>query len=877
MFRISYKNLLIKQYALVGIAIIVCGLGTGVFLWNKQPSSKSSLGVEGKAFIFSNPAIPEEERINNLLSLLTLEEKANFFSGINMWELNGVERLGIPSIQVTDCGHGVTVILSENGQSVGCATCFPTGVGQAATWDNELIKKAGAAIARETRALGSSILLAPMVNIHRLPIGGRNYETYSEDPFLTGKLAAAFINGVQSEHIGAVIKGFTANNQQRDQHNLDSKISKRALHEIYFPAFRIALEEADPWGLMTSYNAVNSFPTSENAYLLSEIIKGRFEYPGFIVSDWRAVGSSNSIPAGLDIEMPGPGKFLDSASMVAAFNSGLISSKEIDDRVKRYLRFLIRSKLLDNDNPELNAAANTKEHQTLAREVAEGSIVLLKNQDGLLPLKKDPSKKIAVFGPNATEARLGGGGSASVSACYAVSPLKGLQNYLGTSANISFIEGTSLEGSLPAIPTEYLTTEFNDNKVTGLRAEFFSGSELKGDARCERVDEKIDFSWGWANPCKGVTRNGYSLRWTGKITAPENGKYKIGLSFNDAGVRLYIDNELLIDEWGDPKNEITEAKFVSKSRYVSLTMKKGASHDIKVEFHKKANKNTIRLEWELPNDKNPIKDAVELAKNSDIAIIYAGLSNLFEGGNNDRKNIDLPGDQDKLISAIAAVNQNTVVVLINGTPLAMPWINEVKSVVEAFYPGQEGGNAIARILYGEVNPSGKLPDTYLTKLSDNRAMQNYPGKNKQVNYEEGIYVGYRQYEKDDIKPLFPFGYGLSYTTFEFKDLQLEKLNDEEVLVSLKVTNTGKRAGAEVVQAYVHDVTASVDRPIKELKGFEKVFLNPGETKQVQMKLDKYAFSFYSERENDWVLEPGDFDILVGNSSQNILLDSTIRL
>lgn len=858
----------------IGVLILI---GASVFLWSNAQTQKDPKGVNLKKFAFNNPALSEEERVDNLLSLLTIEEKVNFFSGIDMWNLNGVERLGVPSIQVTDCGHGVTVILGENGESVGCATCFPTGVGQAATWDKDLIKQAGAAIGREARDLGSSILLAPMVNIHRLPIGGRNYETYSEDPYLTGKLASAFIKGVQSEHIGAVIKSITGNNQQQDQGNLIANISDRALNEIYLTAFRIALEEADPAGVMTAYNGVNGFRTSESSLLITETVKEKYNYKGFVISDWRAVKSSKSISAGLDIEMPGPGKFLDSASMLVALKEGLITNQEIDDRVKRYLRFLIKSKLLDNNNPELNASSNTVEHHNLAREVAEGSIVLLKNEEDLLPLRKDPNMKIAVFGPNATEARIGGGGSASVSACYTVSPLKGLQNILGPDSNISFMEGTSLEGSLPAVPSRFLTTEVNGEKVKGLSANFFSGPALKGEARCARIDEKVDFSWGWANPCKEVTRNGYSARWEGKITAPETGKYKLGLSFNDAGVRLFMDGKIIIDAWGDPENEITEAQFVSSSKYVNVDMEKGSSYDIRIEFHKKANKNTIRLEWKVPNDENPIEDAVQLAKESDIAIIYAGLSNLFEGGNNDRKDIDLPGDQNKLINAIAAVNPNTIVVLINGTPLAMPWINEVKSVIEAFYPGQEGGNAISRVLFGEVNPSGKLPDTYPVKLSDNRAILNYPGKDNEVNHEEGIYVGYRQYEIDGIKPLFPFGHGLSYTTFEFKDLQLKKINNEEVQISLQVTNTGKVAGAEVVQAYVHDVVASVDRPVKELKGFEKIFLEPGETKPVQINLDKYAFSFYGEEENDWVLEPGDFEILVGNSSQNILLKSTIKL
>jgi beta-glucosidase len=825
---------------------------------------------------FNNPALTEKQRVDNLLSLLTVEEKAGFFAGRTLWNLHGVDRLGIPSVQVTDCGHGVTVILGHGGDFTGCATCFPTGVGQAATWDESIIRQVGAAIARETRALGSSILLAPMVNIHRLPIGGRNYETYSEDPFLTGQLATAFVKGVQSEHIGAVIKAFAGNNQQEGQEHLDAVISDRALHEIYFPAFRMAISGADPVGLMTSYNGVNGSPTSESNLLIRQTVKTRWGFKGFIVSDWRAVVSKNSVDAGLDMEMPGPGKFMDSTNMLAAIKQGTITRQEADDRVGRYLRFMVRSKLLDNNKPILHSAVNTPGHQALARQTAEGSIVLLKNQGALLPLRKSAAAKIAVFGPNATEARLGGGGSASVSACYTIGPLKGLRNFLGTDENITFVEGTSLKGSLPAVPAESLTTNFNGTTVHGLRGEYFSGSDLKGVAQCARVDEKVDFSWGWANPCKEVSRNEFSARWVGKISAPVTGTYKLGLSFNDAGIRLFIDGKLVINEWGDPAREVTEAKFVNKSKYVDLELVKGSSHDIAIEFHKKANKNTVRLEWRIPDNENPIEDAVRLAKKSDVAIVFAGLSNLFEGGMNDRKTLDLPGDQNKLIEAVASANPNTIVVLINGTPVTMPWINKVKSVVEAFYPGQEGGNSIARVLFGEVNPSGKLPDTYPVRLEDNKAMLNYPGVNGTVRYEEGIYIGYRQFERDGIKPLFPFGFGLSYTTFSMDKLVVKKTGKQTVELLVRVTNTGKVAGAEVVQVYVHDVKASVDRPVKELKGFDKVFLEPNESKTVRIKLDKYAFSFFSEKTQDWVLEPGDFTILIGNSSDNMTLKSVVH-
>lgn len=812
-----------------------------------------------------------EKKVKDLLELMTLEEKVGFFSGVDEWFLHDVKRVGIPSIKVTDGGHGVTV--KDNG----CSVCYPTAVGQAATWDRELIYELGAALGRDARKNKSNILLGPMVSIHRVPVGGRNYETYSEDPVLTGEMAAALIKGIQSENIGSVIKQFTANNQQAGQKGLIAEVSERALHEIYFPAFRIALEKSDPVGVMTAYNGVNGHPTSESKYLLTEILRKSWQYPGFIVSDWNAVVSSNSISAGVDIEMPGPGKFMDSHHMTQAVKDGLISKEEIDNRVGRYLRAIVRLKLLDTNR--IHKQYSYEDNILIAQKVAEGSIVLLKNNQNLLPLDKRNIKKIAVLGPNALEARLGGGGSSSVTVCSSVSPMKGLEDYFkNDKVELAFLEGAGLKDNLPVIPKQYLLSEgYNGNVVNGLKGEYFTGLNMEGGVKNLRYDDKVDFSWGWAAPCDLVERKSYSVRWTGKLVIPATGNYKIGLSFSDSGVRLYIDGKLVVDEWGDPDNEIMEAKFLNKKKHAELFFEANREHDICLEFHRKERMNSIRLEWEIPNSIDPIEDAVSLAKKSDVAIIFAGLSNIFEGGMNDRKNLKLPGEQNRLISAVANANPNTIVVLINGTPLEMPWIQDVKSVIETFYPGQEGGHAIARILFGEVNPSGKLPDTFPEKMEDNRAMKNYPGKNNIVNYEEGIYIGYRQFEKDGVKPLFPFGHGLSYTSFKYKDIKVNATDHNAVIITFDITNSGKRKGSEVSQIYVRDMYSSEDRPVKELKGFEKTTLEPGETKTVKIVLDRYAFSFFSEKSKGWVLEPGEFEILVGSSSADIRLKKKILL
>ena len=826
---------------------------------------------------YTDPAVSIEERVQDLLGRLSLEEKAGFMSGKDMWFMEDVERLGIPSVQVTDCGHGVTVILDEAGQNAGCATCFPTAVAQAASWDRDLVHEIGSAIAREARDLGSAILLAPMVNIHRTPLGGRNYETYSEDPFLAGTLASSFIRGVQSEHIGAVIKAMTVNNQQTDQQHLNVEVSERALREIYLPAFRIPVLDAKPWGVMTAYNSVNGQPTCASRHLISEILKGEWRYDGFVVSDWRSVRSSGSIPAGLDIEMPGPGRFMARQDILKAVADGTLSQEELNDRVSRYLRALVKSKLLDRDHPKLAAESNSTSHRALARKAAEASIILLKNSAGLLPLNRTKLNRLAVIGPNAEEARLGGGGSASVTACYSVSPLKGLKDYCGQAIEIGFVEGVGMKGNLPIVGNQYLTTTYSGRTVNGLRAEYFNNIELKGEPSHVRIDEKVDYSWGWAAPCSQVGKSRYSVRWTGHIHAPVTGTYRIGATCHEGGFRLFVNGKAAIDKWGQPGSETFEAIFSRRSESVEILMEEGTACDIRLEFQKWGNKNAIRLEWKVPGEHEPIDDAVRLASESDAAIVFVGLSNLFEGGTNDRQDISLPEGQDELIQAVAKANVKTIVVLINGTPVAMPWVENVSSIVEAYYPGQEGGNAIAKVLFGDVNPSGKLPETFPKRLEDNPSYGFFPGAKGRVSYEEGIYVGYRHYDTRGIEPLFPFGHGLSYTKFDYGNLRIKPAADGGIRITLDVKITGIAAGAEVVQIYVKDVEASVDRPEKELKGFVKIALQPGETKAAQIHLNRDAFAFFSPVRNHWVVEEGEFEIRVGRSSKDIRLSQTIAL
>lgn len=824
--------------------------------------------------IYQDAKKPLNERVDDLIKRLTLEEKATLFAGKDMWHFNGVERLGIPPIEMTDCGHGITVILDENGNYIGCATCFPTAVAQAATWNREIITELGSALGREARATGSTLLLAPMVNIHRSPLGGRNYEAFSEDPVLSGKMAAAFIKGVQSENIAACIKAIAANNQQTEQQGLIAEIPERALREIYMRTFEIAIKEANPWAVMTAYNGVNGFPSVENKHLVTDILRNEWNYKGFVVSDWRSVKSIASLYAGVDMEMPGPGKFMRQQDILNEIKSERLSEVNLNSKLKGLLRLFIQTRLLDFPKPSMASELNSATHQQLARKVSEESIVLLKNTHNLLPLKKENIKKLAVIGPNANEARLGGGGSASVTSCYSISPLEGLRNFCGNSVEVVFEQGCGLMGNMITIPSDFIQSE---EGKPGLNADYFNNISVRGEPILSRIDPLIDFSWGWAAPGKGINKGNYSVRWTGTLSPPVSGKYKIGLAVFGAGARLYVDNKLVINAWGDVEKETFEDAFTQTKPQVELELEANKKYDIRIEWHKKINRNMIRLEWEMPGASSSIDKAVELAASSDAAIVFAGLSNFFEGGNNDKTSLALPGDQEELIRRVVAANPNTIVVLINGTPVTMPWLNKASSLLEAYYPGQEGGNALANVIFGKVNPSGKLPETFPMRIEDNPSFNNFPGTGKLVKYEEGIYVGYRHYDAHNIEPLFPFGHGLSYTEFDYSNLKILKKGDK-INVQFLLKNSGQKLGKEAVQLYVRKLEGQLYSGYKELKNFDKIELSPGGSKSVSFELDEDDFSVFEESLNKWVKQSGKYEVLIGSSSRDIRLKgvTTVR-
>jgi len=807
---------------------------------------------------YKNSSLSIDERVEDLLKRMTLEEKIEMLGGTG-FETKAIQRLGIPPLNMTDGPLGV-----RWGQS----TAFPSGILMGATWNPELISKLGSAIAEEVKSKERHVILGPCVNIARIPMGGRNFESFGEDPFLTSRIAVDYIKGVQKENVVATVKHFAANNQEHQRDFVNTIVDERALNEIYFPAFKAAVEEANVLAIMSAYNKLNGHFCSENDYLLIDKLKTEWKFKGLVMSDWGAVHSSiPTFNSGLDLEMP-TGQYLNKETLLEKIKSGELSESKLDDKVRRILRVMFTIGLFDDykyDATKLNNA----EHKQIALDVAKEGIVLLKNENSILPLDFSKIKSIAVIGPNSNVARTGGGGSSMVSPFYSVSPLEALQKKIGNKVKINFAQGSVLDGDSKPIESKYLFTE-KDGKQNGLNAEYFDNKNLSGKPVKEVLDSKVYFTWDDGSPFQDFPVDNFSVRWTGYLKVEQAARYTIDVSSDD-GVRLYLDDELIIDDWNDHA-------LMTNSYTTSLEANK--YYKIKLEYYENGGGAIVKLGWHLPNE-DLISEAVSTAKISDVAIIFAGTNANYESEGFDRKDLVLPNNQDELIKQVAAANKNTIVVLATGSPVLMnEWVDNVSGLIEAWFAGEQAGNAIAEVLIGETNPSGKLPMTFPKRWDDCSAFNTYKKEDGTTRYEDGIYVGYRHFEKNKIEPLFPFGYGLSYTTFNYSDLNLsskEISQDEKLIVRTKIKNTGKVGGSEIVQLYIKDIQSSLDCPEKELKGFKKVYLKAGEEKTIEFALDKSALSFFDPKIKNWVAEAGEFEVLIGSSSKEIKLNKKFNL
>jgi beta-glucosidase len=659
--------------------------------------------------------------INDLIKQMTLEEKAALCTGATPWTTTPIERLGLPELTVSDGPHGVRHVANANDliSTSLPATCFPTASCMASTWDVDLIHSLGQALAEECIALKVDVILGPGANMKRTPLGGRNFEYYSEDPYLAGQMAASIITGVQSKGVGTSLKHFAANNQETQRLTISSEVDERTLREIYLPAFETAVKKAKPWTVMCAYNKLNGIYCSENYRLLVEILKEEWGYEGFVVSDWGAVHDRvASLKGGLDLEMPGP-RDRRVKSVVEAVRSGEVDESVLDESVRRIMRIVFKAAETSKGNSfDINA------HHSLARRIAAEGMVLLKN-DGILPLKDQ--QHIAVIGHSAEDAHFQGGGSSHINPTLVDNPFKELQK-LAKNAELTYSEG-----------------------------------------------------------------------------------YPAGSTF----------------------------------------------------------------------DQKLIDAAVINARSADVALLYVALPDSIESEGYDRSNLDLTPQEVSLIKAVTAVQPRTVVILNNGAPVVMSeWINGTAAVVEAWMMGQAGGGAIADVLYGKINPSGRLAETFPLKLVDTPAQINFPGGNGEVHYGEGLFIGYRYYDAKEVPVQFPFGHGMSYTNFSYTNPKVSAVTFKDkdgLTVSVDVTNTGKVVGKEVVQLYVHDHKSELVRPPKELKAFTKVELQPGETRTVTLALDFRAFAYYHPGFQQWITENGEVDILIGASSADIRCIQTVTL
>ncbi|MEK3834117.1 MULTISPECIES: glycoside hydrolase family 3 C-terminal domain-containing protein [unclassified Paenibacillus] len=663
--------------------------------------------------------------LKEIISRMTLEEKVKLCSGVGAWNTAALPEHEIPSLMLTDGPHGLR---KQSGAQdhMGLnnsvpATCFPTAAGLASSWNKTLLEQVGAALGEECQAEDVHILLGPGANIKRSPLCGRNFEYFSEDPYLSSELTTSYVQGVQSQGVGTSLKHFAVNNQETKRFNINVILDERTLREIYLAGFENVIKQAQPWSVMAAYNKINGEYCSQNEKLLNDILRGEWEFEGIVVSDWGAVSERDvALSAGMDLEMP-DSNGVGSEKIINAVRSGTMSEEILDVAVERILSTIYKA----IDNKKNHVTYNQKAHHQFARSVAAESMVLLKNDDQLLPLQKQG--KLAVIGAFAKHPRYQGAGS-------------------------SRVNPTQLE-----VPMDEI-------------------AKTASQARVQYAE-------------------GYSLD-SGEINA------------------------------------------------------------------------------------QLIQEAKKVAGESEVAILFVGLPEKYDAEGVDREHLKLPDNQNALIEAVTEIQSNTVIVLFNGSAVEMPWIHKVKGVLEAYLGGQGMAGAVADILFGDKNPSGKLAETFPVQLSQTPSYINFPGEGDKVEYREGLFVGYRYYDKVEIEPLFPFGHGLSYTTFEYSELQLNKkeiTDSEEVIVSVKVKNTGGRAGKEIVQLYVQDIVSSVIRPVKELKAFEKIELAPGEEKRVIFKLGKRAFAYYNVELKDWHVESGDFELLIGKSSKEIVLQDTIKV
>lgn len=819
-------------------------------------------------------------QLANMVENLTLEEKVLLLAGADTWHTHRVERLGIPALKVSDGPNGVRGEQKDTRSQTSAS--FPIGTAMGATWNPDLVREIGVALAEEAKIKGAHILLGPTANMHRHPLAGRNFECFSEDPYLTAQMAVAYIEGLQSNGVGACIKHFVCNDQETARFKISSEVDLRTLHEIYLYPFKEAVQKAGVWSIMTAYNRINGVYASENDYLLLDVLKNGWGFDGLVISDWYGTYSDRVPWGGLDLEMPGPARWMG-AKILDAVRSGELDEAVINDKVQRLLRTLERVGAFEQPAVVGEKSIDDPRHRQLIRRAGCEAIVLLRNEDNLLPFDHRRIKRLAIIGRPASNIAFQGGGSSEVHPHYVVQPLDAIRQRYGGDYQIDYAPGPSLHRLFPLLePTALHADDGTPGNVT-IRQ--YPNTELDGQPNKVFLSAGTQLAW-FGESAPDFDPQNFSLTMSGTWTPPQSGRYTFSLATIGRG-RFVFNGETRLDWWQTAKDIQVEnfdgiISVPWQEEHIEIDVEAGKLYSFRVDYASVPGGRwrTVRLGCLPPQLPDPIGDAVALAKQADAALVFVGLTTEWESEGQDRESMALPGEQDELVRRVAEANPNTVVVINAGSPVSMPWMKQVKSILQMWYLGQEGGNAITDVLFGEADPGGRLPTTYPVRIQDTPAYINFPGENNKVRYGEGLFIGYRYYEKKEIEPLFPFGHGLSYASFSYDALGLSSENiavEEELDVLVTITNNGKRRGQEVVQVYLHDVQASLCRPPKELKAFRKVALEPGETRTIVLKLGRDAFAYYDDARGEWVTEPGEFEILVGRSAGDIRLRKAVTL
>lgn len=796
------------------------------------------------------------DRITQILDGMDLAAQVQLLSGADFWSVDAGPDLG--RLRVTDGPNGAR----GGGSLIGGVktAAFPVGIALGATWNPELVAEIGAALADQVKSKNAHMLLAPTVNIQRSVTNGRNFECYSEDPILTAALATAYITGLQSQGIAATIKHFVGNESEIERTTISSDIEERSLREVYLIPFEAAVKRAKTWGIMSSYNKINGTYAAEHHWLLTTVLRDQWGYDGIVMSDW--FGSRSTAPtinAGLDLEMPGPSRDRGD-KLIAAVQAGEVSADTVRTLAHNMLRLMDRVGALDDHRPFVEVAHDTPQTRALIRRAGAEGTVLLKNNGNLLPLPK--SGTTAVIGPNAKTAQIMGGGSAQLNPHYAVAPWDGLQN--AGMPNLTYAAGCTNHRWEPLLQGP-------------LSIDFYADRSLSGPpVVTEQMDSAEAF---WVPPFAGglADPRNFSARITGTFTPDSTGLHRVGVV--SAGfARVYVNGHLIANAWDGWTKGRTYFEEGCDEVVGEVTLTAGQPAEVMVEFANRHSDNLVfsalRVGIGRPLGDADIAEAARVAKAADRALIFVGRNAQWDTEGSDLDDIRLPGRQDELVAAVLAANPNTVVILQTGGPVEMPWLDAAPAVLQSWYAGQETGNAIADVLTGAVEPTGRLAQTFPRRWADNpthsQDAEIYPGLNGHVRYEEGLLIGYRHYDRHGITPLFPFGFGLGYTNFA-----INRITATPNAATIRVTNTGERAGTTVVQLYVTAQNAPVERPDKELKSFAKLTLAAGETRDVTLPLTPRDFAYWAGQ--DWHVAAGDYTLRAGLSATDIQAETTVTL